>query len=82
MRGDALHRDAEGQDPEGEPGSAEHHPEPKPTAKVFVRPQSEHLQPLAENGNGHKHANGNAHGHKESGPAVLAVRTGRLANRS
>jgi ribonucleotide reductase alpha subunit len=58
LRGDALHRDPD-DDFESEQVVEERIVEPKPVPKAFSTPRSEHLQPLTENGNGHK--NGNRH---------------------
>ena len=69
LRGDALHRDPDDQDFEKEQVVEERIVEPKPIPKAFMTPRTEHLQPLTENGNGHKNGNGNGHGN--SGTAVL-----------
>ena len=57
LRGDALHRDASELDFESEEVIEQRIVEPKPVSKAFATPRSEHMQPLAENGNGH----GNGH---------------------
>ncbi len=60
LRGDAMHREAEEPDFESEEVVEERlvPAEPPPTPKAFATPRSEHLQPLAENGNGNGHKNG------------------------
>jgi ribonucleoside-diphosphate reductase alpha chain len=65
LRGDALHRDAGEPDFESEEVIEQRIVEPKPLAKAFATPRSEHLQPLTENGNGH------GNGHQTAGTALL-----------
>src|SRR5262249_11592964 len=68
LRGDAIHRDGgeeEAPDFESEELVEERIVEPKPLPKAFATPRSEHLRPLAENGNG------NGNGHKNGGTALL-----------
>ncbi len=66
LRGDALHREAEEPAFESEEVVEQRlvPAEPPPTPKAFATPRSEHLRPLAENGNGHKNG---------GGPAVATV---------
>ncbi len=56
LRGDALHREEGEPEFVGEEVVSERIFEPKPVAKAFATPRSEHLHPLPENGNGHKTA--------------------------
>ena len=60
LRGDAMHREDEEPDFESEEVVEQRlvPAEPPPTPKAFATPRSEHLQPLAENGNGNGHKNG------------------------
>jgi ribonucleoside-diphosphate reductase alpha chain len=70
LRGDALHRDGDEEetpDFESEEVVEERIVEPKPLPKAFATPRSEHLRPLAENGNGH----GNGNAHKNGGTALM-----------
>jgi ribonucleoside-diphosphate reductase alpha chain len=57
LRGDALHREEDDLEGDGEP-LLEERPEPRPAPKAFGKPHSEHLSPLKENGNGNGHKNG------------------------
>jgi ribonucleoside-diphosphate reductase alpha chain len=62
LRGDALHREFDDDDFESEEVVTERVIEPpSPVPQAFATPRSEHLRPLAENGNGHGngHSNGN-----------------------
>src|ERR1700676_1341858 len=54
LRGDALHREDDDADfkPKGE--AAEPPPAPKSEHPSFVTPRTSHLEPLLQNGNGHK----------------------------
>jgi ribonucleoside-diphosphate reductase alpha chain len=55
LRGDALHRDEDDENP-GDGGHdviQERIVEPKTVAALFATPRSGHLHPIAENGNGH-----------------------------
>src|SRR5262245_33969847 len=54
LRGDALHRDLDEPEFDGEEIVAERVVDPKPVSKAFATPRSEHLHPLPENGNGHR----------------------------
>jgi len=49
--------------------------EASPTPKAFLTPRSDHLQPLAENGNGHKNGNGAT---ATASPQEQKVRQARL----
>jgi ribonucleoside-diphosphate reductase alpha chain len=73
LRGDAMHRNKEEEEPEFESEEVVQERVVEPAgpgepSKLFAAPRSGHLQPLAENGNGH------ANGHK-NGTAVLAQTT-------
>jgi ribonucleoside-diphosphate reductase alpha chain len=73
LRGDAMHRNKEEEEPEFESEEVVQErvvepAEPTGPSKLFAAPRSGHLQPLAENGNGH------SNGHK-NGTAVLAQAT-------
>jgi len=57
LRGDAMHREEDDLEGDGEP-LLEERPEPRPAPKAFGKPHSEHLSPLKENGNGNGHKNG------------------------
>ena len=90
LRGDALHRDGEragvrvGRSGRGTARAVE----PPPPPKAFATPRSDHLQPLAENGNGNGHKNGDGHGtaappqdqEDPAGPARRATRATRAAS--
>src|SRR5207253_10996402 len=54
LRGDALHREAAEPAFESEEVVEQRVVEAKPVAQAFATPRSEHLRPLADNGNGHK----------------------------
>ena len=57
LRGDAMHREQDEPEFEGEEVVSERVFEPKPVSKAFSTPRSEHLHPLPENANnGHKQA--------------------------
>jgi ribonucleoside-diphosphate reductase alpha chain len=60
LRGDALHREGD-EEPEfeSEEVMAKRLVPVGLPPKAFLTPRSEHLKPLAENGNGHAHKNGN-----------------------
>ncbi len=80
LRGDAMHREPEFV---GEEVVSERvfEPEPEPVSKAFATPRSEHLHPLRENGNGHKHAAGAARPAAEGGAVATReekVRQARL----
>jgi ribonucleoside-diphosphate reductase alpha chain len=56
LRGDAMHKGRdEDDDFESEELVTERVVEPKPPARAFTAPRSEHLRPLTENGNGNGH---------------------------
>src|SRR5262249_36541012 len=65
LRGDALHREAGEPEFESEEVVAERIVEPKPVGQAFATPRSEHLRPVAENGNGQRNG-------KRSGLATIA----------
>jgi ribonucleoside-diphosphate reductase alpha chain len=75
LRGDALHRDAEEPEFEQEEVVAERIVEAKPVPKAFATPRSEHLHPLAENGNGHNKAKVKVNG---NGTQEEKIRLARL----
>jgi ribonucleoside-diphosphate reductase alpha chain len=68
LRGDAMHKDEDDDEPlfESEEEASERTVEPTPPGKAFITPRSEHLRPV-ENG-GHSSNGGN--GHKNGGPAL------------
>jgi ribonucleoside-diphosphate reductase alpha chain len=74
LRGDALHREADEPEYESEEVVAERIVEPVTLGQAFATPRSEHLHPVAENGNGHRNG-------KRPDSAVLldnAIRLARL----
>ncbi len=77
LRGDALHR--QNKEPEFESEEVVEQrlvpAEPPPTPKAFATPRSEHLRPLAENGNGQKNGNG---GTVVASPQEQKMRQARL----
>jgi ribonucleoside-diphosphate reductase alpha chain len=54
LRGDAMHKDDDDDDFESEEVVAEPAPPPPVLSSAFATPRTDHLHPLAENGNGHK----------------------------
>src|SRR5262249_9577226 len=53
LRGDAMHREDDEPEFDGEEVVTERIIEPKPLSRAFATPRSDHLHPLPENGNGH-----------------------------
>src|SRR5437899_8896903 len=56
LRGDAIHREHEEPEFESEEEIGQRVVDPKPVSQAFATPRTDHLKPLPENGNGHKHA--------------------------
>jgi ribonucleoside-diphosphate reductase alpha chain len=56
LRGDAMHREEDAIEFDGEEVAKEPAAAPKSASKAFATPRTGHLHPLPENGNGHKPA--------------------------
>ncbi len=75
LRGDAMHKEEDEAEFEGEEVVTERVLRPEPVAPAFATPRSGHLHPLPESGNGHKNA---IHRLAASGTMEDKIRLARL----